>query len=335
MKAVRSSARVVNVLWGSALFARTLAWRVFVLVVLIGCAHAPRPSSSDAITAKPSASQAAIAVSASSVTPEREEVRAIANALGEGPSTFVAFDEPAQRWIRHDPERASEGFLPASTFKLPNALIALDLGIVSGVEFELDYDAKKDPGMAWWPASWRQDHTLRTALANSVVWYFQEVARRAGKQRLTEYLLRFGYGNASTEGNVDSFWLDGGLRISANQQIAFLRRLYHGTLPVSRAAMDTLKSIMVLEERAGVRVSGKTGTVTTASGKDLVWLVGYVERGSAVCFFAWNREGEYWDSKRRVELTLQVLVDWRASSASTATKPGSIQSPAGDDIVLH
>ena len=34
---------------------------------------------------------------------------------------------------------------------------------------------------------WRQDHTLATAMRDSVVWYFQEIAKRLGPEREREY----------------------------------------------------------------------------------------------------------------------------------------------------
>jgi beta-lactamase class D len=54
---------------------------------------------------------------------------------------------------------------------------------------------------------------------NSVVWYYKELARRAGQQRMPSYVDRFGYGNRDNSGGIDRFRLPGGLRISAEQLV--------------------------------------------------------------------------------------------------------------------
>lgn len=243
---------------------------------------------------------------------ERSEIRDLSSYFGGHTATFVGFDQLRGKWIRFNAARADQEFLPASTFKLPNALIALHLGVVSGPDFELKWDPAKAPPQPWWPDSWKQDHTLRSALKNSAFWYFQEIARRIGKERMAAYVKKLHYGNESIEGEIDSFWLRGGLHISANEQIAFLRRLHDEQLDVSPGAMRTLKAIMVLEERDGYKVSGKTGTIPVGQGVQLFWLVGYLEQASGVFYFAWNFEsdGEFWTQERRLELTLSVLHDW-------------------------
>jgi beta-lactamase class D len=133
-------------------------------------------------------------------------------------ATFVLLDGQTGRTVRHNPERARTRFLPASTFKIPNSLIALETGVASGPDFALPWDSVRVPRQPWWPAAWARGHTLRTALPNSVVWYYQELARRIGAERMRGFLLRFEYGNGD---------LDRGRRVAATKQV--LRAL--GVLP--------------------------------------------------------------------------------------------------------
>ena len=67
---------------------------------------------------------------------------------------------------------------------------------------------------------------MKTAFQNSVVWYYQEVARRVGPEEMQHYLDAAGYGNRKVGSQVDLFWLDGTLRISADEQVEFLKQLY-------------------------------------------------------------------------------------------------------------
>jgi beta-lactamase class D len=207
---------------------------------------------------------------------------------------FVLYDRGADRYVRHNPERAARRFSPCSTFKIPNTLIALDTGVATGADFAIPWDRERDPPEPWWDElglDWKRDHTLASAFRNSVVWYYQEVARRIGKDRMDDYLARFDYGNRDTSAGIDRFWLTGSLEISADEQVEFLQRFYDGRLGVSKSATRTAKEIFVLERGDGWTLSAKTGSGNPAGGRALGWLVGYVERGSKVSFLALHLQG--------------------------------------------
>lgn len=178
--------------------------------------------------------------------------------------------------------------LPRLT-KSPTRLIALETGVASGPDFPLAWNSSIAPRQPWWPV-WAKDHTLRTALANSVVWYYQELARRIGAKRMQEYVNRFGYGNREISGGIDQFWLTGGLLISAEEQIDFLRRFYFGKLNVSERGTRIVKDLLVLEETPNYRLSGKTGWAGPGetSAPQIGWLAAYIERFEKVYFFAIN-----------------------------------------------
>ncbi len=228
--------------------------------------------------------------------------------------TIVFLDAQTGQTFCHNPERARIAFLPASTFKIPNTLIALETGVASSPDFALAWDSAAVPRQSWWPAAWAQDHTLRTALPNSVVWFYKELARRIGPERMQAHLDRFDYGNRDISGGIDQFWLSGGLRISAKQQVDFLRRFYFGELPVSERATKAVKDALIIEETPLYRISGKTGWAGfgESSSEQVGWLVGYLERkGEAegqVYFFATNihiKKNE--DAATRMLITKAVL----------------------------
>lgn len=160
--------------------------------------------------------------------------------------------------------------------------------------------------------AWSRDHSLSSALKASVCWYFQEVARRVGEVRMAKFLKRLNYGNQDTSGGLDKFWLHGGLAISVDEQLEFLRKLYAGKLGTSQPSVDSVKTMLFLQKVGGCRLSGQTGTASLAASRELAWLVGYVECATQVSFFALNMEGdqvwELWGppTKRR-QLVVQLL----------------------------
>jgi beta-lactamase class D len=162
---------------------------------------------------------------------------------------------------------------------------------------------------------WKQDHTLRSAIKYSVVWYYRELAKRVGQERMKKYVSDFGYGNQDISGGINSpnlfeaFWLNSSLRISADEQIEFLKKFYAGKLPVAERSTNIVKDILVLEKTDQYTLSGKTGGGALPKGKSLGWFVGYVETKGNVYFFATNIEGANYAAirDRRIELTKQIL----------------------------
>ena len=226
--------------------------------------------------------------------------------------TFVVRNAQTGETSIYNPERARTRFLPASTFKIPNSLIALETGVASGPDFALPWDSTTVPPQAWWPESWQQpEQTLRSAFQNSVVWYYQELARRIGEERMAAYVAQFDYGNEDISGGIDQFWLNGDLRISPMEQVTFLQRFYNGNLGVSDSTTAIVKNIMLLEETPAYRLAGKTGTAELTETRELAWLVGFVERGEHVHLYALNIEGETvweeWPPQQRTNLVRQIL----------------------------
>ncbi|HBY58420.1 MAG TPA: hypothetical protein DEH78_01275 [Solibacterales bacterium] len=183
-------------------------------------------------------------------------------------------------------------FSPCSTFKIPNAAMILETGTAGDESFVLKYDEKRDGAQS--NPEWARDLDLRGALQRSAAWYFQEMSRRMGAARVQPLLDRFGYGNRDLSGGIDRYWLGTSLKISAEEQVAFLRKLYEGSLGLSPRTTAMVKDITLLEETPSYRWHGKTGTCwETDRDKDAVaWHVGWVERGGAVRFYAFHMTGE-------------------------------------------
>ncbi|MBF0179591.1 MAG: class D beta-lactamase [Magnetococcales bacterium] len=160
--------------------------------------------------------------------------------------------------------------LPASTFKVVNALIALETGV-----------AREDEIFPWngspmrFPA-WEKDLTLREAMAVSSVPVFQEIARRIGQPRMAEWVAKIDYGNGETGQVVDRFWLDGPLAISPLEQARFMARLATGSLPFSRHALAGVRRTIPQEPIGEARLYGKTGWATSVT-PGVGWYVGWME----------------------------------------------------------
>ena len=186
-----------------------------------------------------------------------------------------------ERYVHND-ERAKTPLLPASTFKIPNTLIALQEGVVHADSI-IPWDGVERSIRAW-----NQDQNLSTAFKSSCVWCYQLYARNIGQQKYNDYLQKLHYGNEKVGHDVERFWLDGELRITAYEQIAFLKKLYQNELPFDQEYMDLLKTIMIDEQGKNYTIRAKTGWAVPRDAEHHGWYVGYVESSKGVYFFATN-----------------------------------------------
>ncbi|WP_271252373.1 class D beta-lactamase [Pseudanabaena sp. Chao 1811] len=198
---------------------------------------------------------------------------------------FILYDLKRNRYIRYNSQHCQKRFIPASTFKIFNSLVALETKAIADENTIIPWNGAVNNEFT----AWNQDQTMRTAFTRSVVWFYQELARRAGNERMSKYIQAAGYGNQDIGDKIDSFWLKGKLRISPEEQIKFLVRLYKEDLPFSPAVMQTVKDIMVIERQDNYTLRGKTGWGRDVDGmKNIGWYVGYLERDNDVYFYALN-----------------------------------------------
>jgi beta-lactamase class D len=197
--------------------------------------------------------------------------------------TFVLFDVSANTMLVWDEARAKKRFSPASTFKIANSLIGLDVGAVKDVDEILPYGGKPQPRKEW-----ERDMGLRDAIKISNVAIYQELARRIGLERMREGVKKLGYGNMDVGNVVDRFWLVGPLAISAVEQTQFLDRLVKGSLPIAPKVQSVVREITLLEKTDTYELHAKAGWFASPPSPQHGWWVGWVERQKKAYPFALN-----------------------------------------------
>jgi beta-lactamase class D len=197
--------------------------------------------------------------------------------------TFVLLDERRGELRGYNRKRAEQRFSPASTFKIPHALIGLSLGAVQGVDERIPYTGDANPFMR----ERLEPMGLRGAMRVSNVPLYQELARRIGLARMREAIQRLHYGNEQIGSTVTTFWLRGPLAISAVEQTRFLSGLAHQSLPFPRQAQQQVAEITQVDAGEGWSLHAKTGW-QNAPGPGVGWWVGWVQRGERITPFALN-----------------------------------------------
>ena len=220
--------------------------------------------------------------------------------------SIIIYDLNQDQVYQYNPTRNTTPFLPASTFKILNSLIALETKVIADEKTILTWD-----GIQRSIPEWNQDLNMKQAFRVSAVWFYQILARRVGYEPMKDWVKQAGYGNQTIgkPEDIDQFWLEGELRITPQQQIEFLRRLYNNELPFSERSLSIVKDIMVVEKTPNYTIRAKTGWEGKGN-PNIGWYVGYVEQNQNVYFFATNidiRKPE--DAGDRQKLTRLCLQD--------------------------
>jgi len=177
---------------------------------------------------------------------------------------------------------AKIGRIPASTYKIPHSLIALELGIVDS-NYLLKWSGEKRAFKIW-----QQDLTLKQAFHYSCVPCYQQIARKVGETRMNSYVDKFEYGHMDIhDENIDNFWLIGESKINQFQQLDFLKRLYLSQLPISKRTEIIFKQMFIAKQTDDYILRAKTG-LTMRNDSYNGWYVGYIETSDNVYFFATN-----------------------------------------------
>lgn len=220
--------------------------------------------------------------------------------------SFLLFDLQKSEYMAYNYARCHESFLPASTFKILNSLIGLENGIITDENFVIPWDSIVRENV-----SWNRNHTLASAFKNSVVPWYRELAQRIGTKQMIDCVKKVGYGNMDISNEtLDHFWLSGNSRITAIQQMEFLKKFVNNERPFSERTMEIVRKIFIVEENNKYIFRGKTGWATMEN-KNIGWYIGYLEKEGNKYLFVLNIETANQDTtlfqKSREGITREIL----------------------------
>lgn len=230
------------------------------------------------------------ACSTNNITQENELKKYFDSAKVEG--TFGMFDNgQGQFTIYNMPRYRDSAYTPASTFKIFNSLVALGTGRIFSDTVVVPWDGVVRTSPAGdTMTDWNKDMNMREAFAVSNVGFYQEMARRIGRDTMQKMLDSVGYGNKKMGAAIDRFWLDNSLKITPDEQLGLVKRLYFKQLPFQNREQEIVKDMMIREKTDKYTLAYKTGWGTTEKGNQLGWLVGWIEENNHPYFFVLNVE---------------------------------------------
>ena len=199
--------------------------------------------------------------------------------------SFALLDNGRGEFVIYNLKRDTTRMLPASTFKIVNALVALETGVMTTDSTVIKWD-----GIERSVNEWNQDLSLARAFRYSAVPHFQEIARRIGKDTMQKWIDTLQYGNMKIGPAIDSFWLDNSLQISPDEELGLVKKLYFDQLPFRKGVQKAVRDMMLQEDNSNYSISYKTGWGYNSKSHAVGWVVGWIEENRHPYFFVLNLE---------------------------------------------
>ncbi len=217
---------------------------------------------------------------------------------------FSLFNNAAGSVTVYNMKLDTQRVLPASTFKIVNSLIGLETGRIVDEKMVIRWD-----GIKRWNENWNRDLTMEQAFKVSAVPYYQEVARRIGRDTMQHWIDTLQYGNTNISGPIDSFWLNNTLKISPDEQLGLVKKLYFDQLPFQKRAQQIVRNVMLMEDNTQYKLSYKTGLGFDEMQNLIGWVVGWIEENRHVYFFVTliKTPDKNADERLRLSITKSIL----------------------------
>ena len=206
---------------------------------------------------------------------------------------------------------------PCSTFKIISSLVAMESG-----QLRPEESTRAWSGEQFWNEEWNRDLDFDEAFRTSCVWYFRQLIDEIGPERMETALVELEYGNADIsdwEGRLNTnnqnraltgFWIESSLRISPQEQVAVLARIFEPGSAYDGETLATLRRVMRGWEQGNMVVYGKTGMGKAEGVTVDAWYAGFAEKDGErryFCVYLGETKGAEVSSTKAREIAHRIL----------------------------
>lgn len=207
----------------------------------------------------------------------------LSNAFHGYEGSFILYNSKENSWSVYNPDNARKRISPNSTYKIYDALLGLESGVISPESSVISWNGEACPFEAW-----EGDQDLNSAIKNSVNWYFQSIDSQLGSDSIKSFLHTIQYGNQQTGSDMDLYWTDSSLKISPLEQVELLKKFNENEFHFSPDNISAVKKALQLSSSDAGNFFGKTGTGRIDNRDVNGWFVGYVETSDNTYYFSVN-----------------------------------------------
>ncbi len=217
--------------------------------------------------------------------------------------SFVLYDLKNDLWQIYNRKNSIKRIAPNSTYKIYSALCALEEGTITPTDNTLVWDGSQYPIDAW-----NQNQSLKTAMQNSVNWYFNFLDKKNGYNSMQQFFHKIHYGNEDISSGLDRYWLEASLKISPVEQVELLKQFYTNEFGFNQESIQAVKSSLLISSSDGISLYGKTGTGNIGGKNTNGWFIGFIETRDNTFFFATNIQAmDNATGKNAADITFSIL----------------------------
>ncbi len=213
--------------------------------------------------------------------------------------TFAIYNNGQSNFIIYNLKRYKDSsYSPASTFNTLNSLIGLQKGIIPNENKVVAQDSiDKASNQIYTGIS------LDSALKSTSYAYFSSLSRAIGEKDMKYWIDSIKYGNKTIK-NIDSFWMNNSLKITPDEALGFIEKVYFNQLPFQKRVQNIVKKTLIKESNANYQLAYQTGITMNEKNHQIGWIVGWVEENKHPYFFVINTEAENAYNIKTIESTV-------------------------------
>lgn len=229
--------------------------------------------------------------------------------------TAVIYDPANNNYQIYNQEMAVTKRSPCSTFKIISSLIALENKIITP-----ENSLRKWSGEIFWNDSWNQDIDFKEAFQTSCVWYYRQIIDEIGKEVMQKELNKLDYGNCdisdwhgtlnnnNNNRSLTGFWIESSLKISPQEQVEVLERIFGQDSQYSKKTQENLKEVMLVANQTNIY--GKTGLGKSHGIVVDAWFTGFAEKreeNKYFCVYLGKTEDKDVSSTKAKDIALEII----------------------------
>jgi beta-lactamase class D len=123
--------------------------------------------------------------------------------------------------------------------------------------------------------------SLSQAFKNNSEAHFKSIANLIGKDTLKYWMDSVKYGNKKIGNDVTAFWMNDSLKISPDEQLGMIKRLYFKQHPFRASVQEQVKKMMVVVNNAQYQLAYQQGSIVRGNQQQ-AWIVGWIEENRHV-----------------------------------------------------
>lgn len=191
--------------------------------------------------------------------------------------TFAVHNNITNRFDIYNLNRYRDSsYAPGATFNIVNALFGVEKGVINNPLSTFS----QNPAIS--------SISLKSSFLSPAQTYNEYLAAQIGKGYMQTWLDSLHYGTYKIKNDSTSFWTNDSLKLTPDEQLGFMKKLYFDQLPFQKRTLNMVKQLLVRKENTNYTLCYQQSAQLNTKGELIGWVIGWEEENKHVYFFTLN-----------------------------------------------